>query len=201
MIMDINWLSLFTFVIITTFTPGPNNLTSAAIGIQDGYKRAIGFTFGVATGFLIIQLISAGLSSSLNNFFQLYHSTFRCIGAIYILWLAIGLFRAKYDMEDESSASKSFFKGIILQFVNPKGIIFGLTLYSTFLLPITQDLLLLIGFSILFSFIALISVTLWALFGAGLKKHLRNERIINIINFILCLLLVYSAVDLSGVFK
>jgi cysteine/O-acetylserine efflux protein len=171
------------------------------MGIQFGYKKAMGFTFGIASGFFIVQLITAGLSSSLNSFIRLYEQPVRYIGSAYILWLAISLIRMRYDFEEKNISTKSFLKGLLLQFVNPKGIVYGLTLYSTFLISLTNDILKLLPFAIFFSMLSLTSVTAWTLFGAGVKKYLRNEKIKTTLNIILCLLLIYSAVDLSGIMK
>lgn len=46
-------IPLFTYIIITTFTPGPNNISSATAGVQLGLKKSLGYLFGVVAGFFI----------------------------------------------------------------------------------------------------------------------------------------------------
>ena len=48
--MKIETFSLISFVIITTFTPGPNNISSASMGIMYGYKKTLDFLLGIAAG-------------------------------------------------------------------------------------------------------------------------------------------------------
>ncbi|MDO9546143.1 MAG: hypothetical protein Q7J07_05270 [Pelolinea sp.] len=38
MFNEIDWLPALTFVLITALTPGPNNLSSASMGVLHGYR-------------------------------------------------------------------------------------------------------------------------------------------------------------------
>jgi len=42
---------LIPFALITTFSPGPNNLSTASMSINYGIKRTMNYIFGVVTGF------------------------------------------------------------------------------------------------------------------------------------------------------
>ena len=48
--MPVDMLPLISFVIVTTFTPGPNNISSAAMGIAFGYRRTLPYLFGITAG-------------------------------------------------------------------------------------------------------------------------------------------------------
>ena len=39
--MNSDLFALMSFVIITTFTPGPNNISSASQGVLFGYRKAL----------------------------------------------------------------------------------------------------------------------------------------------------------------
>ena len=52
-------IPLISFVIVTTFTPGPNNISSAAMGVAYGYRRTIPYLFGIASGFFLVMLAAA----------------------------------------------------------------------------------------------------------------------------------------------
>jgi threonine/homoserine/homoserine lactone efflux protein len=45
------------------------------------------------------------------------------------------------------------------------------------------------------------SVSLWTLFGAVIRRYLNRPKVRRTVNIILALLLVYTAVDISGVLK
>ncbi len=57
--MNIDMIPLISFVIVTTFTPGPNNISSAAMGVTYGYWRTIPYLFGIASGFFLVMLAAA----------------------------------------------------------------------------------------------------------------------------------------------
>jgi cysteine/O-acetylserine efflux protein len=82
-----------------------------------------------------------------------------------------------------------------------KVIVYGLTLYSTFLAGKIPSLPVLILSAAALSAVGFTSVSLWTLFGAGIRKYLNQPKIRRIVNIVLALLLVYTAVDLSGVLK
>ena len=38
-------IPLISFVVVTTFTPGPNNISSASMGVLHGYRKTLNFLF------------------------------------------------------------------------------------------------------------------------------------------------------------
>jgi cysteine/O-acetylserine efflux protein len=194
-------LSLISFVIVTIYTPGPNNISSASMGILYGYKKTLKYLLGIATGFFIVLLLSGWVSSLLLDQFPVFEGALRIVGALYILWLAWGTLRASYAFEEAEHPPFGFSKGFFLQILNPKGIIFSLTLYGTFLANQINTFFALLLSAAIFASVAFSSISLWTLFGAGIRKYLDKPRIKRVINIILALLLVYSAVELSGILK
>ena len=80
------------------------------------------------------------------------------IGAAYILWLAIHIAISKPEVSEEQG-SASFMKGFLLQFVNIKIYMFGITALTGFITPYSKALWTLIGFELL---IATIGTIGWA---------------------------------------
>ena len=85
-----------------------------------------------------------------------------------------------------------------MQVVNPKVIVYGMTLYSTFLAPIVKDPAWMIASAIFSGTVTLIAISAWTLFGSAIKTFLRQPRFRLGVNVVLALLLVYTAVDISG---
>ena len=191
--------SLFTYVFITTFTPGPNNITSASMAICFGIKRTINFIYGIVTGFFVVLFLCGNFSNLLIKAIPSIEPIVRYIGAGYILWLAYGILKTNYSIKEKSdSIPKGFLKGFLLQFLNPKGIIYGLTIYTVFLLPIIKQPLYVIISALLFASVAFFSLITWSLFGTIINKYLHHVRIRNMVNVSLGLLLVYTALRLAG---
>ncbi|SHL15955.1 cysteine/O-acetylserine efflux protein [Desulfatibacillum alkenivorans DSM 16219] len=196
--MGVEFFPLASFVAATTFTPGPNNISSASMGVLYGYRKTLPYLTGIALGFLPVQLLSALASSTVLSLLPSVEPVLRLLGAAYILWLAYGTLRVTYDFSHSHQPVLGFKKGFFFQIVNPKGVIYGLTLYSTFLAPAADQPLFLCACALAFSVVAFCSVTSWALCGAAVKEHLKQPKIKNAVNIFLALLLVYCAVDLSG---
>lgn len=196
--MDIEMVPLISFVIITTFTPGPNNISSASMGLIHGYRKTLNYLLGIASGFFIVMLLCAYLSSTLLTVIPAAEEYLRWVGAGYILWLAYGTLRSTYSFSETNGGTRAFTTGFILQLVNPKVAVYGLTLYSTFLAPISGHLDYLSVSAVTFACTAFISTSTWALCGAAIKNNLKNDSFRKIINTALSLLLVYTAIELSG---
>ena len=197
--MNIEIIPLISFVIITTFSPGPNNISSASMGIMHGYRKTINFLLGVASGFFLVMIGCAYISSTLLAVMPASEKYLRWIGAAYIIWLAIGILRSENSLQDTNDAPKAFTKGFVLQLFNPKVAVYGLTLFSTFLASITNQINYLAVFAMVFALTAFTATSTWALCGAVIKNKLKNEKFRKGINLLLSLLLIYTAVDLSGV--
>ena len=197
--MNIEMIPLISFVIVTTFTPGPNNISSASMGMIYGYRKTVNYLAGIASGFFFVMIACASLSSTLLTFVPAVEGYLRWIGAGYIIWLAIDTLRISYSFSESNGTPRAFTRGFILQWLNPKGVIYGLTLYTTFLAPISSRLFYLSVSAIVFACTAFIATSMWALFGAAIKNNLTNPFFRKTVNLCLSLLLVYTAVELSGI--
>ena len=197
--MDLELFSLTSFVIITTFSPGPNNISSASMGILYGYKKTVHFLLGIASGFFIVMICCAYLSSTLLALVPESARYLRIIGALYIIWLAAGTLRSNVGFGDIEQPQKAFTKGFALQLFNPKVAVYGMTLFSTFLHPVAGHPHTLAAFSLGFSLTAFIATSTWALCGAAIKSKLKNKTFRRRINLVLFFALIYAAIDLSGI--
>lgn len=196
--MTIEMMPLISFVMITTFTPGPNNISSASLGVIYGYRKTVNYLLGIAIGFFVVMMACAYLSSVLLNFLPSAERYLRWIGGCYIVWLAIGMMRSNPSTSDAGKPEMAFAKGFILQLFNPKVAVYGLTLYSTFLASISSRIAYLSLSAAIFAMTAFLATSTWALFGAAIKEKLKNDAFRKTLNASLAILLIYTAVELSG---
>jgi len=196
----IDFSVLIPFALITTFTPGPNNLSCASMSINFGIKKTMNYIYGIVTGFFLLLLLCGLFSNLIFTALPSVEPIMRWIGASYILYLAYGTFRASFSFREKSDQYLwGFYKGVLLQFLNPKAIIYGLTLYSVFLNPLIGNPLYIILFSLGFAFIGFCALLTWVSFGAIINQFLHHAKSRIIINSILSLLLAYTAVKISGI--
>lgn len=197
--MNIEILPLTAFVLIATFTPGPGNITSAAMGMMYGFGRTRPFLGGIVCGYLLIMILCAFLSNSLLLAMPAAEPVLRTIGALYILRLAVATMSSSYTFHQRHTPAMSFKHGFLLQALNPKAIIFGLTIYSTFLSRISGQPILLTVSTFVLACVTLCSVSLWAFTGVQIQGCLTSLKTQKMVNMILSALLIYCAISLSGV--
>lgn len=191
-----NFAVFFSYVILTAFTPGPNNIMSMTNAGKYGFRKSIPFNFGVLLGFLIVMSCCAAFASALYDFIPSIKPFMLAVGAAYIIWLAWTVWRDKPHEEKKSRFSKTntLFTGMVLQFVNVKVILYGITALSSFVLPYYSGLIAVGGFVVLLSAIGFAGTCCWALFGVVFERFFRQHG--RILNIIMALLLVYCAVTM-----
>jgi cysteine/O-acetylserine efflux protein len=196
--MNIDFNALLSFVVITTFTPGPNNISSASMGVLFGYKATWRYIFGIGVGFFLLMLLCGLISTTLLQILPDFENILRVIGAIYILWLAFHTLKASYAFNEDEQPLMGFSKGFMLQMLNPKVIVYGLTVYSAFLGGIVSKPLFLITSASFLAFVGFVAPSTWALFGSAIHTYLDRPRVKQLLNTALSLLLVGTAIELSG---
>lgn len=192
----LNLTAFLSYVFVTTFTPGPNNIMAMTNGNQFGFKKAFNFILGVTTGFAIIMLLCNYLNLLLFNLIPKVGVLMKLLGSIYIIYLAIKILKSNSNENGSPGDNMStFLTGIAMQFINPKVILYGITVTSSFIIPYYKSNITLFMFSIFLAFVGFLSTCCWALFGAVFQKFLSKYR--KAFNIVMALLLIYSAISIS----
>lgn len=187
--------SLLLYAFVSSFTPGPNNIMAMLFANKYGFKKTFKFCLGVGVGFLIILILSAYFNLLLHNFLPKIEFIMKLIGAAYMLYLAIKIVTSKNSGNDNDGGNNnSFFVGVVLQFINPKAILYGIIAMSTFVLPYNSSHFSLLFYSLLLASIAIMSTSSWSMFGSIFKEFISKYR--NQFNLVMALLLVYSAITI-----
>ncbi|MCA9915371.1 MAG: LysE family translocator [Anaerolineae bacterium] len=191
--------ALVSFVLVATFTPGPSNISSASMGILYGYRNTLKFLAGLATGVFVMMVVSGLISTAILDLMPTVEPILRILGAAYILYLAVAILKASYTFEQADTAPMGYFQGLLLQILNPKLIVYAMTLFSAFLAPIADNPLLLVLAALILTTTAFCATSVWALFGVIIQRYLHHPRVKLAVNVVLSLLLVYTAIDIAGI--
>ncbi|BBI33360.1 LysE family translocator [Cohnella abietis] len=187
--MDIT--SFLLYCIIATFTPGPTNIVILSTVHNHGTNRAITYTYGATIGFGLLLATSAILNTILITFIPKITFFMQIIGSGFMLYLAYLISRIDTS-NPVASQSGSFLSGILMQFLNPKVVLFTLTVIPTFIMPnysssaamtISVMVITIIGFSAFMT---------WVLFGSIFKKFLQKH--FKIVNVLMAISLVYASI-------
>ncbi|MFM1655593.1 LysE family translocator [Brevibacillus sp. B_LB10_24] len=189
------WASFLLYVFVTSFTPGPNNIMSMAYAAKFGFRKTLRFIFGVAVGTAVLSLLSNYFHLLLFGLIPKVRMGMSILGGLYMLYLAVKIMsKSSGKEEDHNEKHNSFSSGMILQFVNPKAILYAITVISTFIIPVYDSKGSLLLFSLFLGFVGLLSTSSWAFFGAAFQTFLtKYERTVSVV---MGLLLMYSAVSL-----
>lgn len=185
-------LSFILYVFVTSFTPGPNNIMAMVFANRFGLRNTIRFCLGVSAGFFVIMILCSYFNLLLHQFIPRIELIMTIIGVIYMLFLALKIMTSKSDNQNNNDGKQNgFLIGMLLQFINPKGILYGVTVISTFILPYHTSHTSLIFFSIFLAFVGFLSTFCWSVFGSIFQSFLAKYR--SQFNVIMALLLMYSA--------
>ena len=197
--MTTSLFSVISYVLISSFTPGPSNISSASMAVLHGYKNTLNYQAGLAVGVFILMLLSGWFSTALLNLFPALEPILRYVGAGYILYLAFGILKASYIFTEQDVKPLGFTHGLMLQILNPKLTVYAFTLFSAFLSPSTASFVTLIFACVLLAAVSFCATSTWALSGTAIRTYLHDSRLKTAVNIILSLLLVYTAITLVGI--
>jgi len=188
-----NVVAFLTYITLNTFTPGPNNIMSMANASRHGLKRTMRFTWGVCVGFFLMVGLAIVSTITLYQVIPAIKPYMTVVGATYILWLAWKTVTSS-PHDDNSAGQSTFVSGILLQFLNPKAILFGVTVASTFIVPYYDSVPVLVGFAAALALLSFAATSCWALFGSVFQRFIAaNHRVVG---YVMGALLVYCAVSL-----
>ncbi|WP_425623257.1 LysE family transporter [Brevibacillus borstelensis] len=188
------FFSLLLYAFVSSFTPGPNNIMAMVFANKYGFKKTLRFCFGVGSGFFIIMLLCSYFDLLLKSFIPKMEWIMTVLGAIYMVYLAIKWIISKQHENDNNGDQNSFITGMLLQFVNPKAILYGITIVSTFILPYHTSNLSLIGYSFFLAVIGFMGTISWSVFGSVFQRFLSKYR--NQFQVVMALLLVFTAISI-----
>ncbi|WP_108946787.1 LysE family transporter [Shewanella halifaxensis] len=168
-------ISLALVHLVALASPGPDFALVVRIATQESRATAIAAALGIAIAILGHTLLSLTGVSLLIRSSEVLFTLVQLTGANYLAWMGLGALKAakqhwqdKFTVE-QTSVSKGltvyqgFMQGLYTNILNPKALVFFITLFSTLITPqvglITKSLAAALLFSlsfIWFSFIAIV---------------------------------------------
>ena len=132
------YILFVTMASLTVLSPGPGVTLTLTNSIRYGMYETFGGILGIASGAFIVAAISATGLGLILAASALAFTIMKYIGAAYLIYLGIKMWRTPPLMTKEPGAlkpsrSKRFLEGITLQLSNPKVIFFFLSLFPQFI--------------------------------------------------------------------
>jgi len=172
------------------FTPGPNNAVAAYSGFNFGIKKTLPLILGVGFGYTaLIILINFVLISTFKNY-PIIQEVIRVLGTFFLIYLAYKISFSKISSDGKTENPVKFLDKFIFQFINPKGVMAGVTLSSNFVEQGENYLNHSIWVIVVCSVTAFLSITSWTFLGKFLRKFATNNNFIKRFNYAMSLLLI-----------
>ncbi|UPR53289.1 LysE family translocator [Vibrio cyclitrophicus] len=203
-----SWDSIWLFIVIVFFIaiiPGPNALLVLSTALTQRKLFAFVNVLGVSCGFFFHAFISAnGISLLLSNTPMAFEGL-KWAGVLYLVWLGYNHFRAAFRAQEgvlsvvSASGSKlyhQFLKGLLTNLLNPKIVLFYLSIFPQF---VTTDTI--VSDSLMLGGIQAIVVSTWflvvILMADTFKRLLVQKRTSQIMNMVCGVLFLGFSIQLA----
>lgn len=177
------WIAFILTSSLILIIPGPVIVLLVSQAVKHGRKAVVPLVAGVILGdFTAMTLSLLGLGAIMTASAALF-TLFKWIGAIYLFYLGIRLWRRDLEIGSSKHAdkdasprtSRTLFKGAyIVTALNPKGIAFFVAFLPQFVsphAPASGQILILGG---TFLFLSLINASLYTLFAGQLRETIKR---------------------------
>ncbi|KFN08287.1 MAG: LysE family transporter [Paenibacillus macerans] len=191
-------ISFLTYCVIATFTPGPTNIAILSIAHHNRLKESFRYMWGATVAFFMLLSASAALNGLIATIVPKILLVMQIIGGVYMLYLAYQVYKMNLS-ENTAAQAATFRSGYVMQFVNPKIWLFTMSVIPGYVMPYYKSSLSIFAFVLAITVIAFLAFVTWALFGRMLHRFLQKYQ--KVANIALAVLLVYSAIEVLGIWR
>ena len=201
------WLAFVAASAVLLAIPGPTILLVISYALGHGRKAARATVAGVALGdFTAMTASMLGLGVLLATSATLF-TALKCIGAAYLVYLGIKLWRAPVSIgeagENPENPAKErplriFLHTYVVTALNPKSIIFFVAFLPQFINPAQPMLPQMLIFETTFLVLATLNATFYALLASMARKSIRKPSVQRAVNRVGGSLMIGAGVLAAG---
>jgi threonine/homoserine/homoserine lactone efflux protein len=165
----------------TVFSPGPGVVMTLSNALRFGLRGTLGGILGIATGALFVAAISATSAGVLLAASAVAFTVLKLLGAGYLVYLGVRLWRAPpfrfaEQAAHEATFGRRFLEGLSLQLTNPKAIFFFLSVFPQFIDPGRSYPMQFAALVLTYCSLVVVIHCLYAFFAKRAKRWLVSER-------------------------
>jgi threonine/homoserine/homoserine lactone efflux protein len=181
------WLAFTAATIVLLLIPGPTVLLVVSYALGQGFRTALPMAVGVALGdFTAMTLSMLGVGALLAASATVF-TALKWIGAAYLVWLGIKLWRAGGALEAKprtsaASAAKMLGHAWLVTALNPKGLTFFVAFLPQFLSPEADFLTQMVVLEATFLTLAFMNALGYAAIAARAGSLVKNPRAVGLVN-------------------
>ena len=199
-------LPIVLYSVVTSVTPGPNNMMLLSSGLRFGVRRTVPHIAGIVLGgTFMVAMTGLGLASAMARY-PLLQAGLKWGGLLYLLWLAWQMTRmtapaptAPGAPGDHGGATAQaqharplgFWGAAAFQWINPKLWMMALGLFTSYL-PAHSGTAAVLAASLIFGVTNLPCISVWAVAGQSLRRWLQNPALLKLFNWSMAAALLAS---------
>lgn len=190
--MKIFTSALLIYMLVSSITPGPNNLTMLFLGARYGFKGTLKFMTGSMLTFLVKGTICGLLNLALADIMPRAVVYLKWVGAAYMVYLGITMALSGFKAEKESGAEETggehkasgtlaptestYRSGILLQLLNMKSWIAAISIFAVYVIPIDKSVGAILAATFVDFLMLTASSSIWGLFGSAIRNFVEKYR-------------------------
>ncbi len=172
------WLALAGAGVLVSFTPGAGAINTMSNSLTSGFRRTIWGILGQQAALVIhVMIVALGVGVLVASS-PVAFNVIRYAGAAYLVYLGIRQFLSKPDLDQEKATAlrnepawSMFRRGLWVNLLNPKAIVFFLAFMPQFIRP---EQPLLPQYAVLTATVVAIDIlVMWFFFAAAAKSFQR----------------------------
>lgn len=181
------WLAFVAASAVLLLIPGPTILLVVSYALGQGWRAALPMSVGVALGdFTAMTLSMLGIGALLATSATLF-TILKWIGAAYLVWLGVKLFRAGGTLAAEprrnaAGSIRMLAHAWLVTALNPKSITFFVAFLPQFIDRSSDFWTQMLIFEVTFLALAFLNAFAYALVAARARSAFASERAIRIVN-------------------
>ncbi len=184
-------VALTIFALVTTITPGPNNVMLMASGANFGFRRTVPHMLGIGFGLASMMVLTGVGLIRLFDAWPPSHLVLKVVSVGYLLYLSWRIATAAAPREGESrGAPFTFLQAAAFQWVNPKAWSMALTANAVY--APSHSLATVLSIAVVFFLVGMPAISCWTLLGQGMRRWLVTGVRLRVFNVTMALLLVAS---------
>ena len=190
--MKIFTSALLLYMLVSSITPGPNNLTMLFLGARYGFKGTLKFMTGSMLTFLVKATICGLLNLALADIMPKAVVYLKWVGAAYMVYLGVTMALSGFKAEKEAKAAENgdgegasntlaptestYRAGILLQLLNMKSWIAAISIFAVYVIPIDKSFGAIIAATFVDFLFLSASSAIWGLFGSAIRSFVDKYR-------------------------
>ncbi|KTB66822.1 LysE family transporter [Pseudomonas allii] len=128
-------MDIFLYAFSVMYSPGPVNFMGLNAGLTGQFRRSTGFFVGVGCAMMLLFVLFGYTGEAIIAQAALPYISL--VGGVYTLYLAYQVFTARTVVDESASTAQTrtltFWNGLVIQLLNPKGIMAVLPITSVML--------------------------------------------------------------------